>query len=417
VTLIAIILVVALVGFYASQCYMTIGFVRKLRNWRPVRLDDADCPKAAVILCLRGEDPFLRECIDSLLCQDYPDYEVRVIVDHESDRARSVAEECVRRREATNVKISILQDRLDTCSLKCSSLLQAVHEIGDSRDVIALIDADASPHPTWLRELVAPLLTEGVGAATGNRWYMPANPSVGATVRYFWNVFAIVQMYWHRIAWGGSLAIRMDVIRQANLLQRWGQAFCEDTMLYEILRQQQLRIEFVPSLIMVNREDCNASSYFRWVRRQLLTARLYHPAWTMVFLHGMLSTILPLALVVSLVSAVLVDNGFAAAMIVTSSVAYGYCMSILLLPLEQSVRQIVSSRAEKVTWMSTRFWLNCVFALPLLQVLYPLALAATVVLKQVDWRGVQYRIENPWDVRLLAYQPYVPLDEEVLTSL
>ncbi len=272
-TQLSIILILTLAGFYVSQCIMTLGLIRKLRNWKPARLDDADCPQAAVVLCLRGEDPFLGDCIESLLRQDYPDFEVHVVIDHESDPARRVVEACVQRLEMTNIKVEILEDRRESCSLKCSSLLHAIGRLEDSVEVVALVDADTSPHPTWLRELVAPLLDEGVGAATGNRWYMPANPSIGATARYFWNTFAIVQMVAFRIAWGGSLAVRMDVVRNADLLTSWGNAFCEDTMLYSMLRKQGLRLVFVPSLIMINREDCDPSNYFRWVGRQLLTAR------------------------------------------------------------------------------------------------------------------------------------------------
>ena len=33
------------------------------------------------------------------------------------------------------------------------------------------------------------------------------------------------------------------------------------------------RVAFVPSLMMVNREDCSMGVFFRWVKRQLLTAR------------------------------------------------------------------------------------------------------------------------------------------------
>ena len=416
-TQLSIILILTLTGFYVSQCIMTLGLIRKLRNWNPPRLDDANCPRVAVVLCLRGKDPFLDDCIESLLRQDYPDYQVHVVIDHESDPALSVVEACVDRLETNNIKVEILKDRRETCSLKCSSLLHALSRLGDSVEVVALVDADTSPHRTWLRELVAPLLDEDVGAATGNRWYMPTNPSIGATARYFWNTFAIVQMVAFRIAWGGTLAIRMDVIRNADLLKSWGNAFCEDTMLYSMLRKQGLRLVFVPSLIMINREDCNPGNYFHWVGRQLLTARLYHPLWKAVVLHGVFATALPLAVPAVCVAAVMTHNWQITAWLVAASLLYGISLLFLLWPLEVSVRRSVKARGEPTDWMSWKFYFSCIWALPLLQVLYPMALASAMSMRRVKWRGVEYRIEAPWRIRLVQYHPYQTTSDKVTQSL
>ncbi len=147
------------------------------------------------------------------------------------------------------------------------------------------------PHPSWLGELTAPLADEHIGAATGNRWYMPGAGSWGAMVRYLWNAAAMVQMYWYEIPWGGTLAVKRKVIDELGLLDRWRNAFCEDTMLFRQLGKRGLRVKFVPSLMMVNREDCGLGACLSWIRRQLLTARLYHPLWPLVLLHGLGTTL------------------------------------------------------------------------------------------------------------------------------
>ena len=38
-------------------------------------------PKAVVILALRGDDPFLRRCLEGLLAQEYDHYAVRIVGD------------------------------------------------------------------------------------------------------------------------------------------------------------------------------------------------------------------------------------------------------------------------------------------------------------------------------------------------
>ena len=253
-TLLAIILVVVMAGFYSAQFLMTIGFVRNLNQWKSQSLNDDDCPRAAVILCFRGKDPFLKKCIQSLLQQDYPDYEVLVIVDHESDEAVKVVDECIRQTSAKNIKVEILKDRRKTCSLKCSSLLQAVGSIEDSREIVAMVDADAVPHATWLRELARAISRQ-------KRWCDNGKPLVHArrfvagrgTALYLEPVCYRPDVLFSDPL-GGSLALRTNVIQETGLLDRWGRAFCEDTMLYKILAKQHLRVVFVPTLIMVNRD-------------------------------------------------------------------------------------------------------------------------------------------------------------------
>ena len=71
------------------------------------------------------------------------------------------------------MEVRILRERRETCSLKCSSIVQAVSELDNSYRVVAFVDADAVVHPDWLRQLVSPLSAPRVGATTGNRWYLP----------------------------------------------------------------------------------------------------------------------------------------------------------------------------------------------------------------------------------------------------
>ncbi|MGL5938778.1 MAG: hypothetical protein ACRC2S_00080 [Waterburya sp.] len=110
-------------------------------------------------------------------------------------------------------------------------------------------------------------------------------------------------MYLYQIPWGGSLAMKTELLRQTPLLKQWEHAFCEDTMLLTALQKLGLKLETVPSLIMVNREECDLQSFGRWVSRQLLNVRLYHPGWQPITIYGAVTTVIPLlAIVLLLVS-------------------------------------------------------------------------------------------------------------------
>ena len=128
---------VALLGLI--QLIPGLIFARLLFQPKPQLLADSLCPKTAVLLAVRGNDPFLADCVESLLRQDYPAFDIRIVVDHETDPAWGVIQGVTTRMKASNVKCSILRERIGTCTLKANSLLQAVSELDDSYEVIAVL--------------------------------------------------------------------------------------------------------------------------------------------------------------------------------------------------------------------------------------------------------------------------------------
>src|SRR5260370_1335587 len=51
---------------------------------------DAKLPRVAVLLPLRGVDPFLQTCLRGLLCQNYPNYCIHLVVDSAADPANEL---------------------------------------------------------------------------------------------------------------------------------------------------------------------------------------------------------------------------------------------------------------------------------------------------------------------------------------
>jgi cellulose synthase/poly-beta-1,6-N-acetylglucosamine synthase-like glycosyltransferase len=408
----SIILFGTLVVLAVGQGVLVVAFVRSLWNYRKDRKQDGEKLKTAIILCLRGRDPFLENCLDSLLDQDHPNYQLRIVVDNREDPAWEAAETLQNRYGEKRVSIETLDTRHDTCSLKCSSVVQAVSRLDGSFQAIALADADTTPHPEWLGDLTSPLMDETIGAATGNRWYMPEVCSWGAMVRYLWNAAAVVQMYWYEVAWGGTLAVKRSAIEKAELLDRWRNAFCEDTMLFRQLGQRGLRVKFVPSLMMVNREDCGLVSCLSWIRRQLLTARLYHSRWLLVFLHGIGTTAVLLLASIMTVVAAFRGDWTSALWFFGGLIAYEAIMFSLLIPMELAVRRIVRSRKEPTGWITLRAAVCLVPAIILTQAVYTLALLGAQFAKKVSWRGVSYSVGGPWKIQRLDDPPYSSEAEE-----
>ncbi len=395
----------------AVQVFFMLVFLWYLQSYKRTLLPDEELPKTAVILCLRGADPFLSDCLKALLNQNYPEYDLKVVVDRMSDPAWAVATHTVQEHGAANVDISPLRIIRRNCSLKCSCIIQAITGLDRSYQAIALVDADTIVHPHWLRELVTPLADPKIGATTGNRWYVPKGNHWGTIVRYMWNISAVVQMYIYGIPWGGTLAVKTAVLEQTKLLDHWGKAFCEDTMMADILGKHKLRIKFVPSLIMVNQEECNLSALKSWMQRQLLFCRLYHHHWLAVVGNAILTILFPTLLSVLFVAAFLTGQWYVA--ILSFSYYSSYVMSLLLITvfLELAVQLVIRSHDQPHTQLSMAVIFKMLMAIPLTQWVYGLVFLSSLRMSKVKWRGITYKFQSPWKIQLVEYRPYHPSEQ------
>lgn len=403
-TTFAIGLIVLLWALVAYQAVLAWRFWRVLRRFQVELVTDSKAPRAEVVLCLRGTDPFLKRCLQGLLDQDYPHYSVRIVVDGPHDPAHQTLQEVLALHPTTRLKIENLRERFPTCGLKCSALIQAMSNLDTRCEIVAQIDADTVPHRTWLRELATALEPADVGAATGNRWYMPSVESTGALVRYIWNAGAVTQMLHHHIAWGGTMATKASVFRESDLLTRWRQAFCEDAMMHSALEEMGLRLAFVPSLMMINRENVTVGGFFRWIKRQMLNVRLYHSSWRRIMVHCVLSTFAPVAALSLLFLGG--DASTSESVLQWSLNCFAVSFFLCLLPLIGAVRQIVGQRGEPTSWVTWRGVVKMLFAFPLTPIVYAGATFAAAFARQSDWRGIRYRIKGPWQVRMEEYLPY-----------
>lgn len=391
------------------QIGFTLTFTRLLK---PVPTKTLPTPalKATVVLCLRGADPFLSHCLHGLLHQDYPNYTVHIVIDSPTDPAWDIVTQKLSATPDPRVRVSVLNDRKGTCSLKCSALLQAIADLDDDCEIVAFIDGDVIPYASWLRELVIPLQNKEVAATTGNRWYRPNGKQWGALIRYVWNASAVVTMYFNNIPWGGSLAFKTRYLHQTHLLELWEQALCEDVPSYQAIKAHQLKIQFVPSVLMVNREECTIESFLQWVTRQFLLVRLYHPSWWGALFYS-----------VNTLSLILIASGAVVLGLGTGYWAIAGWMGLALLTffgiaaslvwwLERSIQRVLRARGETVQPFPLATMLKLLICLPISQFICTKALVSTLWMRSVQWRGVSYSVKAPWQICLLQDAPYLSLE-------
>jgi cellulose synthase/poly-beta-1,6-N-acetylglucosamine synthase-like glycosyltransferase len=361
-----------------------------------------ELPHVAVLLPLRGADPSLAACLRGLLNQDYPRYDLRIIIDSREDPAWNLVHEILGPDGDPRVTVSLLQSPRPTCGLKSSALLQAIGTLDRSCQAVVLIDADVIPYRSWLHDLVLPLTDPQVGATTGIRWFTPNTATWGSLVRYLWNAAASVQMHALHIPWGGSLALRADVFRRSNLLQQWAVSLWEDTGSYRVLRELGLRLHFVPAATMVNRETTNLKDCFRFIRRQMLNVRLYHGSWPAILAHG-IGSAMALSVALTLTALSFVSGSWQAMLLPLTGIAlYAGGMGLTLISVEQQVHRVARGRGERMASIS---W-KTLCAIPLAHLVYFACLASASILGRISWRGITYEFEGPWTVRMRKYRPY-----------
>ena len=364
--------------------------------------DEIYAPPAAIILCLKGSEESLADCLTGLISQQYPDFELNIVIYSPTDPATEAVKDFFSSMQLVP-KIHFLVDPAATCSLKCSAICQAIETLSDRIEVVAFVDGDAVVDQHWLNDLVTPLNDSGIGATTGNRWYSPTDSQLGSFVRKVWNAAAVVQMQRYDIAWGGTLAIRRNVIDRCGLVSVWRNSFCEDTPLASLFRKHKLHLHRVPDLIIENKESISTLGAFHWISRQLLTVRLHHPAWNLVLLHGITtavaSIIAPLLIVLLFCFGMTTD----AITLLKTTVVYQAFNFALLYMIGKSNRRVINGR-ESYNGLevdSDRRLPMHLLATLVTQVMQPFALWQANSMERVNWRGATYKVKNGRKVRLL----------------
>lgn len=377
------------------QVVMKVRVIRHFRQPLTTLIEDRDCPRAMVVLCLRGGDPYLKQTLKLLIDQDYPRYLVRIVVDSPGDEAHEILRQAFGETPPSHVEIVNLTERHSTCSLKICGLLQATRSLPEDVGVVAILDGDAIPHSSWLRELATPIVRGEAGVSTGIRWYAPRRSTLGGLCRFWWNSSAMAIVMQQQISWGGTMKVRGDLLRSGELRSRLQRAFGEDSVISGYAIEVGEPIAFPPTLVIVNREETTVRDFYRFDVRQLINGRTSHKAWPSLVLHSLCSSLVmmyPLWRLCGLPVGALADTAFAV-----------YCLTLWAgeLAQAQAIRAVLATRNETITgWNEVGRWVDSAVALMVLPGLHLLAVLHAMTLRRVCWRGVWYRIRGPLSVTI-----------------
>ena len=387
---------IAVLAFLASVASIIQGIRLRGGVRRAVRLAlGAFLPSIVVILPVRGLDDGFDENVRALLSQMYPRYRLLVVADDSLDpallRIQTIA------RESPRVAVATILSDASPLRGKVNALRSALAHLHPEDEVVVFADSDIRPAPDWLRQLVQPLADSTVGVATGFRWYLPPRPTFWSLVRAEWNAVSANVLFDPRrsFAWGGSCAIRKDLLVPLRLEDRWHDVLSDDLILTQAVREAGLKIAYVPAALVPTFEGADRATCTEWCFRQMTMATLYLPivrryatAAFAVFNGSILFGIACLALAVW-------------------NVAFLIPAAIFLAPLPVSIakaslrrRALFSAAPTVAAAWNVPAWRTAIAAIAVPWVMTA-GLLRTRRPTTIRWRGHTYDVSDPHHVRLL----------------
>lgn len=120
-------------------------------------------PRVSILLPARNEEANIRQCVSSLLSQDYSDFEVLVLNDGSTDRTGEVLAELSLKDKRLRVLSGFpLPEGWLGKNWACQQLAKAA-----TGELLLFTDADTVHHPQALRNGVAAMLAEGAHLMSG----------------------------------------------------------------------------------------------------------------------------------------------------------------------------------------------------------------------------------------------------------
>ena len=173
-----------------------------------------DPPSVTVVVPVKDRRERMLRCLDAVLAQDYPNYDVLVLDNCSTD---GTAEACRERAGATDVRL-----RVEVVPGTVGHLRNRAAQLSDS-EFLAFTDSDCMPDPGWVRGGVAAFEgRDGVGLVQGRTLPERGKELVG------WTATIEIEEYTGRFE-SCNLFVRRDAFARSDGFDEQVGHFWEDT--------------------------------------------------------------------------------------------------------------------------------------------------------------------------------------------
>jgi ceramide glucosyltransferase len=289
-------------------------------------------------------------------------------------------------------KIVIAQRSIDS-SQKVENLREAVLHASDSSQVFVFADSDIRPQTHWLRYLIAPLEDKNIGAATGYRWFISEQPTLGSEMRSVWNASIASALGPNRkknFCWGGSMAIRRETFKRIDMREKWRGTLSDDFAVTRAMRQAGLEMYFVPQALTASVGNFSLRDTIEFTNRQMKITRVNAPdLWRLSFFgSAMFNAVMISSILIAPFSKSTGLNALIALLVLLAVSIFSTAKSWLRLKAVEIILaarwpQIKKQRlAQNTLWLLSPaiFLINCVTA---------------TFSRKMTWRGIRYELKSP----------------------
>lgn len=371
-----------------------ISYMRYVRKER-AKPRSGYAPFATVIAPCKGLEQGLGPNLVALMEQEYPAYEVIFVVDSKEDAAVPVIE---RVRTGSDSDWAMPRSKLAIASKSTSSsqkvenLREAVLHADAHSAVFVFVDSDARPSSGWLRSLIAALENDRIGAATGYRWFIAPNPTLGSELRSSWNASiatALGPNSRSNFCWGGAMAIRRDTFERLDIREKWAGTLSDDFTLTRAVKEAGLEIKFVPQALTASLENCTLGEMLEFTTRQMKITRVYaSPLWLLsMFGSSLFCGVMIAAFLIAILSP---QNSLAvwaaiATLVLVSAFSIG--KSYLRLKAVRLVLTRYESELRRQSLTQNTLWL-------VTPAIFLYNSIAALLSRRMKWRGTTYELKS-----------------------
>lgn len=293
ITLTQVALFIAVAGVVTSTAFLILAAVAAARFRRspPPALCNSQLPPVCVLKPVCGLEPRLEENLASFFEQDYRNYEIIFGARDINDPAVAVIRSVQCRYPHIPSRI-VYSGEPDRPNAKVCSLARMLAD--SSHDFVILSDSDVYVGPTYLRDVISPLLDPKVGLVTCVYRGFPADSfwsrldALGMSVEMTSGVIVADLLEGMRFALGPSMATRRDVLESIGGMDALADYYADDYVLGHLVHESGLKVVLSKHVI----EQCSGATFrssishqTRWMR----STRFSRPA-------GHLGTVLTFAM-------------------------------------------------------------------------------------------------------------------------
>ncbi len=254
-------------------------------------------PPVALIVPLTGAAPGLGDRLNSLLTQDYSDYQVIFATRDREDPATEVIDSFIPRFPQARLALS---GRATACGQKNHNLLAGLRTIGEGPEILAFCDSNQLAPAYWLKELVRPIALGKAAVTSGYHHIIPQDKRIATLGRAISVLTLYLTKGFKRLnqPWGGATGIARSLFESLGVAKLWAENVVDDVSLAARLIKAGILVGEAPGACLATPLGGETlTGWGQWLTRQWLYLKFCLPGTWLA--AGLLQHLLALLVVLA----------------------------------------------------------------------------------------------------------------------